>query len=107
MLQAIGWLIATILLLFLEASTFNLVSVWFAAGSAAALVSCLFTDSLRVQSAVFMAVSILCLLALRPLVKKLAIYAENVKKIELHNVQIEGYEGERLQFANVGSFEED
>ena len=43
----------------------------------------------------------------RPLVKKLAIYAENVKKIELHNVQIEGYEGERLQFANVGSFEED
>ena len=43
----------------------------------------------------------------RPLVKKLAIYAENVEKIELHNVQIEGYEGERLQFANVGSFEED
>ena len=71
MLQAIGWLIATILLLFPEASTFNLVSVWFAAGSAAALISCLFTDSLRVQSAVFMAVSILCLLALRPLVKKL------------------------------------
>ena len=43
----------------------------------------------------------------RPLVKKLAIYAENVQKIELHNVRIEGYEGERLQFANVGSFEED
>ena len=43
----------------------------------------------------------------RPHVKKLAIYAENVKKIELHNVRIEGYEGERLQFANVGSFEED
>lgn len=43
----------------------------------------------------------------RPLVKKLAIYAENVKKIDLHNVTIEGYEGERLQLANVGSFEED
>ena len=43
----------------------------------------------------------------RPAVKKLAIYAENVNRIELHNVQIEGYEGERLQFANVGSFEED
>ena len=28
----------------------------------------------------------------RPLVKKLAIYAENVKNIELHNVKIEGYE---------------
>lgn len=43
----------------------------------------------------------------RPLVKKLAIYAENVKNIELHNVKIEGYEGERLRFANVGHFEED
>ena len=43
----------------------------------------------------------------RPLVKKLAIYAENVKKIELHNVKIEGYEGERLRFSNVGHFEED
>ena len=43
----------------------------------------------------------------RPYVKKLAIYAENVKSIQLHNVKIEGYEGERLRFANVGHFEED
>ena len=43
----------------------------------------------------------------RPLVKKLAIYAENVREIDLHNVKIEGYEGERLHFANVGHFEED
>ena len=43
----------------------------------------------------------------RPHVKKLAIYAENVKEIDLHNVKIEGYEGERLRFANVGHFEED
>ena len=43
----------------------------------------------------------------RPLVKKLAIYAENVKEIDLHNVKIEGYEGERLHFVNVGHFEED
>ena len=71
MIQAIGWLAATILLLLFEASTFNLVSIWFAAGSAAALITCLFTGSLRVQSAVFVAVSILCLLALRPLTARL------------------------------------
>lgn len=71
MLQAIGWLIATIVLVFIEATTFNLVSVWFAVGGAAALISCIFTDSLRVQSAIFVAVSILCLLALRPLAAKL------------------------------------
>ena len=39
--------------------------------------------------------------------KKLAIQAENVNSIELHNVRIEGYEGERLHFTNVNSFEED
>ena len=71
MLQAIGWLAATIFFVFVEASTFNLVSVWFAVGGAAALVSCIFTGSLRVQSAVFVAVSILCLLALRPLTARL------------------------------------
>ena len=71
MLQAIGWLIATIVLVFIEATTFNLVSVWFAVGGAAALISCLFTDSMQVQSAIFVAVSILCLLALRPLAARL------------------------------------
>ena len=71
MLQAIGWLAATIFFVFIEASTFNLVSVWFAVGGAAALVSCIFTGSLRVQSAVFVAISILCLLALRPLTARL------------------------------------
>ncbi len=71
MLQAIGWLVATIVLVFIEATTFNLVSVWFAVGGAAALISCLFTDSLQAQSVVFVAVSILCLLALRPLAARL------------------------------------
>ena len=71
MLQAIGWLAATIFFVFVEASTFNLVSVWFAVGGAAALISCIFTGSLRVQSAIFVAVSILCLLALRPLTARL------------------------------------
>jgi len=39
--------------------------------------------------------------------KKLAIWAENVRSIELHHVNITGYEGERLQFINVQTFEED
>lgn len=40
-------------------------------------------------------------------VSKLAIHAENVRQICLHHVRIEGYQGERLQFTNVQSFEED
>ena len=38
---------------------------------------------------------------------KVGVHAENVHKIELHNVAITGYEGERLQLTNVDSFEED
>lgn len=39
--------------------------------------------------------------------RKLGIWAENVRRIQLHNVTITGYEGERLQFINVETFEEE
>ena len=55
----------------LEASTFNMTSIWFAIGSAAALLCCVFTESFRVQAVVFLVVSILCLAAFRPLAAKL------------------------------------
>lgn len=38
---------------------------------------------------------------------KLAIYAENVSAVRLHDVTITGYEGERLRLANVADFKED
>ena len=63
----IFWLLAAIGFVVLEAMTLNLVSIWFAVGSAAALLSCLVTGSFRVQAVVFVAVSTLCLLALKPL----------------------------------------
>lgn len=39
--------------------------------------------------------------------KKLGVWAENVRRIDLHNVRITGYENERLQFTHVETFEED
>lgn len=68
----IFWLLAAIGFVVLEAMTLNLVSIWFAVGSAAALLSCLVTGSFRVQAVVFIAVSTLCLLALKPLCSRLA-----------------------------------
>ena len=65
------WLAAAVALLAAEGLTVNLVSIWFAVGSAAALLSCLLVQSFRVQAAVFIAVSALCLLAFKPLAKKL------------------------------------
>ena len=65
-ISPILWLAAAVGFLALEASTFNMTSIWFAIGSAAALLCCVFTGSFRVQ-----VVSILCLAAFRPLAAKL------------------------------------
>ena len=70
-IDPIFWLIAAIGFLVLEGCTFNMTSIWFAAGSAAALLSCLFWPSFRVQAVVFIVVSILCLAAFKPLADKL------------------------------------
>ena len=65
------WLAAAVFFLVVEASTVSMTSVWFAIGAAAALLTCLFTGSLRAQALVFIVVSTLCLWAFRPLAAKL------------------------------------
>ena len=70
-IDPIFWLIAAVGFLVLEGMTFNMVSVWFAAGSAAALLSCLFHPPFKVQAVVFMVVSVLCLAAFKPLTQRL------------------------------------
>ena len=70
-ISPIFWLVAAVGFLVLEGATFNMMSIWFAIGSAAALLCCVFTGSFRVQAVVFLVVSILCLLAFRPLAAKL------------------------------------
>ena len=52
-ISPILWLAAAVGFLALEASTFNMTSIWFAIGAAAALISCLFTDLFRVQALLF------------------------------------------------------
>ena len=65
------WLIAAVGFLVLEGCTFNMTSIWLAIGSASTLLCCVFTGSFRVQAVVFIAVSTLCLLALKPLCSRL------------------------------------
>lgn len=65
------WLLAAIALVVVEGLTFNLVTIWFAIGSAAALIVSLVTSSFQVQFLVFVAVSLVCLLAFRPLAARL------------------------------------
>lgn len=64
------WLILAITLTLLEVFTYQLVAVWFAIGAVIGLVSSLFNVEIWVQLIIFALTSFLCLLATRPLVRK-------------------------------------
>lgn len=67
---AIIWLVLMVAFLALEASTVTLVSLWFAAGALVAMVISLLQGAIWLQTAAFLAVSVVLLTALRPLVRK-------------------------------------
>ena len=69
-MDKIVWLIGMIVFLMVEASAVTLVSIWFAVGALAALISALFGAELWLQIVLFFAVSILALASLRPLLRK-------------------------------------
>lgn len=67
---AIVWLVLMVLFLLAEAATVSLVSMWFAFGSLAALIVSLLGGTVFWQMTVFLAVSTVLLLLLRPLVRR-------------------------------------
>lgn len=64
------WLIAFLGLLLVEFLTVGLVSIWFAFGALAALITTFITESVLVQVLVFVVISIIALLVTRPLMKR-------------------------------------
>ncbi len=68
--MVIGWFIAFVILLVIELVTVNLVTIWFAIGAVAAIIATIFTDSVLIQSIVFVVVSVIALLITKPLIKK-------------------------------------
>lgn len=64
------WIAAMVGFLILEAIIPGLVSVWFAIGSLSAIIAAALDAPVWIQLAVFAAVSVVTLLATRPLVKK-------------------------------------
>ncbi len=65
-----GWLTVLIICLIAEAVTIQLVSIWFAAGAIGALLSAAAGFDIAVQLIVFLILSFVLLLGLRPFVKK-------------------------------------
>lgn len=68
--EIIGWVLALVLFVILEAMTAGVVSIWFAGGAAAALVCAAVGVELWLQFVVFLAVSIVLLALLRPIASK-------------------------------------
>lgn len=68
----IVWLIAIVAFIVLEAVTYQMVSIWFVIGSIGGLAASLLDADFWIQMTVFLALSVILLIAFRPLaVKKL------------------------------------
>ena len=67
---AISWLVLMVVFLAAEAATVSMVSLWFAAGSLAALLVALLGGGVWLQTLLFLAVSAGLLAGLRPLIRK-------------------------------------
>ena len=66
----IVWLVLLIVFLVAEAATVTITSLWFAAGALVALIAGTLGAKFWVQVVLFLAVSALLLIALRPIIKK-------------------------------------
>ncbi len=64
------WLILAIVLGVIEAVSFQFVAIWFALGAVVAIIPSLLAAPMWLQFVVFLAVSVLSLVATRPFVKK-------------------------------------
>ena len=101
------WFIIFLLLLLIEIFTVNLVTIWFAIGALASLASTYFTDNVIIQIVVFVVVSILMLIILKPLTKRFktkhviatnldrvigmeAIVTEEISKNKVGEVRVDG-----------------
>ena len=65
------WVALLALFIIVEATTAQLLTIWFAVGSLAALISTFITDNIVAQVIVFVVVSAIALVVTRPLVKKM------------------------------------
>ena len=77
-MDMIGWLVAFVILIGIEAATMALTTIWFAGGALFALFVAIFGFSVKMQLVVFLVVSFLMLLFTRPLAARF-INRETVK----------------------------
>lgn len=101
------WLIIIFLLIIVEVSTINLVSVWFIASGLVSLILSFITNNFMIQFACFVLLGIVFLITTRPILKKYikprdektnldriigmeAIVTEPIKRNEVGEVKVDG-----------------
>ena len=90
-MMTIIWIAAIIVFGIAEAATAGLVSIWFVAGAVAALIVTELGATLWLQFVVFLAVSILALIATRPLARKMldkTIVPTNADRVLHHEAKV-------------------
>ncbi len=74
-MEALGfpimWIVIAIIAAIIEGCTPQLVSIWFAIGAVVTAIVSVFTDNIIIQLAVFVAISVICIVVTRPLAKRL------------------------------------
>ncbi len=66
------WLAMILIFVIVEMVTVSLVSIWFVVGALAGFITSCFTDNLWIQTGVFLGASVLLLLLLRPMARRLS-----------------------------------
>lgn len=69
--MTITWLIIVLLLVFIEASTVNLTTIWYIISGIAALISSIFTNSILIQFSIFVLFGTLLLITTRKTLLKM------------------------------------
>lgn len=93
-MMAYVWIALAIVMVLVEITTVQLFSVWFMVGALCAALTTLFTDSIVIQLAVFVGVSLLALLVTRPLVRRLK---ENRVQLRTNIDRLPGEKGVMLK----------
>ena len=83
------WLILSGLLFFVEICTVSFFAFWPAIGALAASITCIFTDNVAIQAAVFVVTSLIMILFMKPLAKKLF----KTKDVPMNNKVVIGKNG--------------
>lgn len=100
------WLVVIVLLVFLEASTINLVCVWFILSGLVSLILSFFIDSFYIEFAVFVVLGLILMILTRPiLVKKFK--RKNVKTNSDRVLGMEGVVTEEITKLKIGEVKVD